>query len=62
MTEDDPKADELERELDDMEQRSEQLDEQIEAARDDWERKKGDSGVPGAPPADEDRSAEREPE
>jgi hypothetical protein len=39
----------LERELDEMEERSEQLDDEISDAREDWERKKGDASVPGAP-------------
>lgn len=42
------KADELERELDDMQERSERLGDDIEGAGEDWERKKADDGVPGA--------------
>jgi hypothetical protein len=42
------RADAAERELADMEERSEALDEQIGAARKDWEEKVADSGVPGA--------------
>jgi hypothetical protein len=43
-------ADELEGETDRLQARSEQLHEQIEDVRDDWERKRADEGVPGAPP------------
>ena len=42
------KADELERELDEMEQRSERLGDEIEDAGEDWERRKADDKVPGA--------------
>ena len=42
------KAEELERDLDDMDERREQLGDEIEQAGDDWERKKRDSRVPGA--------------
>ncbi len=42
------KADELERELDEMQERSERLSGDIEGAEDDWERKKKDAAVPGA--------------
>jgi hypothetical protein len=35
-------------ELHDMEERSERLEQEIQDVRDDWERKKSDSGVPGA--------------
>jgi hypothetical protein len=41
-------AEALEREADDMEHRSKQVGEDIEAAREDWERKKADGSVPGA--------------
>jgi hypothetical protein len=37
-----------ERELDEMEQRAEKLEDQIDEVREDWERKKADSSVPGA--------------
>jgi hypothetical protein len=37
-----------ERELDEMEERTDRLDEEIDEARKDWERKKADSSVPGA--------------
>jgi hypothetical protein len=39
-----------EREAEDMERRSEQLEEQIERTRDEWDAKKSDESVPGAPP------------
>ena len=39
---------EPEREADDMERRSEQVGEDIAAAREDWERKQRDDRVPGA--------------
>jgi hypothetical protein len=41
-------TEEPERQLDDMQKRSDRLEEDIEAAREDWERKKQDSSVPGA--------------
>jgi hypothetical protein len=37
-----------EHDVEDMEQRSEQLEEEIEDVREDWERKKADSSIPGA--------------
>jgi hypothetical protein len=37
-----------ERELDEMDERTDRLDEEIDEARKDWERKKADSSVPGA--------------
>jgi len=49
MTEHEDRAHELENELDDMEERSERLDDEISDAREDWERKKSDPSVPGAP-------------
>ena len=51
-------------ELDEMAERSEQLGEEISDAREDWERKKSDDSVPGAPPPDGDeppQDDEREP-
>ena len=42
---------EYEREADEMQERSEQLGEEIADAREDWERKKADDSVPGARPA-----------
>ena len=37
-----------ERELDEMQERSDKLEQEIEAVREDWERKKRDSSVPAA--------------
>jgi predicted nucleic acid-binding Zn-ribbon protein len=37
-----------EHELDEMEERSERLEDEIDDTREDWERKKRDSSVPGA--------------
>jgi hypothetical protein len=56
-------ADAAERELADMERRSERLGDQIDDARDDWQAKKADSAVPGAG-GDPDRAEEggRHPE
>ena len=42
------RADELERELEDMEEQSERLEGEIDDTREDWERKKRDDRVPGA--------------
>jgi hypothetical protein len=55
-------ADELDREAADMEHRADELDEEIDEARDDWERKKRDSGVPGAAGAPERADEGPEPE
>jgi hypothetical protein len=54
MSEYERQADELESELDDMDERVDELDSDIKDTREDWERKKGDSSVPGAPPDDVD--------
>jgi hypothetical protein len=43
-------AEEMEAELTDMEQRSEEVGEDIEETRQEWERKRDDSNVPGAEP------------
>jgi len=37
-----------ERDVEDMQERSDRLEEQIKDVREDWERKKRDSSVPGA--------------
>ena len=37
-----------ERDVEEMEERSERLEEEIDDTREDWERKKADSSVPGA--------------
>ena len=59
MSEHDRQADRLERELDEMQEQSERLEDEIDATRQDWERKKRDSGVPGA--AGDPERAEEEP-
>jgi predicted nucleic acid-binding Zn-ribbon protein len=48
MTEHEERAEELEREADDMQERVERLEDETDEAGEDWERKKGDPGVPGA--------------
>ncbi len=45
-------ADELEQEANDLERRSEELGQRIEEASQEWERKRSDPSVPGAPPPD----------
>jgi hypothetical protein len=55
-----PERDDLDRELDDMERRSERLGEDIEATRRDWEGKKADDSVPGAA-GDPERAEEELP-
>ena len=57
MTENDERAQELDSQLDEMEERSDRLEDEVSDAREDWERKKADSSVPGAvgdPEPDED--------
>jgi hypothetical protein len=46
-------TEEPERELDDMQERAEKLKDDTDQVREDWERKKADSSVPGAPPDDD---------
>lgn len=41
-------------EVREMQERSDRLEDEIEDARDDWEDKKRDSSVPGAPPDDDE--------
>ena len=48
MSEHERQAEQADRELADMEHRSDQVREEIERARRDWESKKGDERVPGA--------------
>jgi hypothetical protein len=52
MAETDPGklADHLEHEADDLEQRSQKLEADADEAAQDWERKRADPTVPGAPP------------
>jgi hypothetical protein len=44
-----------ERDVQEMEERVERLEEEISGARQDWERKKSDPSVPGAEPPPEER-------
>jgi predicted nucleic acid-binding Zn-ribbon protein len=55
MAETDPDrmADELEQEADELKRRSEELEEQTENVSREWERKRSDPNVPGAPPPDD---------
>jgi hypothetical protein len=59
MTEHQERADGLDDQLDDMEKRSERLEDEIDEARKDWEGKKADPSVPGAPPDEEDTGGPR---
>ena len=43
-------ATEAEREADDLEHEGDKLEADIDATKDDWERKQGDESVPGAVP------------
>ena len=47
-------ADDMEREADQLEDRSEELGHEVDEVRKDWERKRSDQSVPGANPPDED--------
>ena len=48
-----------EREIADLEQRTEELQDRIDDVRADWERKRRDSSVPGAPaPTDDPEAAD----
>jgi phage shock protein A len=62
-TEHEQQADAAERQLEDMERRSDQLGNEIDEARQDWRAKQSDSSVPGAS-GDPDRAEEggRHPE
>ena len=42
-------TEEPERELEDMQERAEKLEDEIDKVREDWERKKSDPSIPGAP-------------
>ena len=44
----DAKADELEREVDELQEHSDKLGDKIEGAGEDWEQRKADDSVPGA--------------
>jgi hypothetical protein len=65
MTEHERKADDLERELEDMEEQADRLGGEIDETREDWQRKQRDDGVPGAvgePPDEDDGDEEPPPE
>jgi hypothetical protein len=53
-------ADHLEDEADELERHSEELGRETEAASQDWQRKRSDPNIPGAPPPDEDEDARAE--
>jgi hypothetical protein len=46
-------ADEMEQEAQRLERRSQELGDDVDEVRKDWERKRSDPGVPGANPPDE---------
>jgi hypothetical protein len=50
----DAKADELEREIDELQEHSDKLGDRIEGAGEEWERRKADDNVPGAAGAPEE--------
>jgi hypothetical protein len=54
-------ADALAREADQLERDSRQLERRVEDTRQDWERKRADEGVPGAPPPQGDDSPDSGP-
>lgn len=62
MPEEDPEklADELEREADRLERHTDELGQRIEETRQDWQRKRLDENVPGAPPPSKDEAPEEE--
>jgi hypothetical protein len=51
-----------ERELDEMQERSDELEDEIDDARKDWQRKQADSSVPGAVGGPEPAEDESEPD
>jgi hypothetical protein len=51
-------ADQLEHESDQLQRRSDELGEKISDVRDDWQRKRADPAVPGAPPPEGQSDAE----
>ena len=53
-------SEEPERELQDMQERADRLEEEIDEVREDWERKKADSHIPGA--AGDPESADEGPQ
>lgn len=54
-------ADRLAREADRMQHRSDELGEEIEHARSDWQRKRASEDVPGAPPLESQEDSRHEP-
>ena len=56
------RADPMEHQADDMEQRSSELADDVSDARDDWERKRRDPNVPGAPEPEEEADASHDAE
>lgn len=51
-------ADDLEQQADDLERHSDELQQRTEEASQDWQRKRRDQNVPGAPPPSEDEDGE----
>jgi hypothetical protein len=51
-------ADQLDKEADQLERRSEELGDEVDQARQDWQGKRADQGVPGAVPPEDETSAE----
>jgi hypothetical protein len=47
-------ADQREKEADQLEQQGDRLQDKVDEVRQDWERKRADAGVPGAPPPEGD--------
>jgi hypothetical protein len=62
MSEHERRAEEAEYELADMEQQADRLGDEIEATREDWERKKRDDKVPGAGGAPQEAESDPGPE
>ena len=62
MSEHDERADELEREAEEMQERVDRLEDETDEVSEDWERKKGDPGVPGAVGDPEKRESGPQPE
>ena len=62
MSEQDPGelAKELEQQADHLERHSDEVQEHLGDAREDWQRKRRDENVPGAPPPDADENREQD--
>ena len=58
----DAKADELEREIDELQEQSDKLGGRIEGAGEDWEHRKADDSVPGATGEPRERADEDDDE